>query len=60
MTSDANVEQTAARRRHPTALWVPNVEEIRRRLLERTTPATVAQPHLQDERHTPDVDRGHR
>ena len=49
MIGEPDAELDAARRRHPTALWVPDLEEMRRRLQERTADAVASEAHLEDE-----------
>lgn len=45
--------EAGSRRRHPTACWVPDPDEIRRRLALRM--AARKRPAPEDDRHVPQV-----
>jgi hypothetical protein len=44
-TREHRAEEAGARGRHPTALWVPDLEEMRRRALARTIVTPPAYQH---------------
>jgi len=52
-----NDNEAAARRRHPTAIWVPDVDEIRRRIARQTSARHTLARHTLA-RHTEGVPEG--
>ena len=45
-------QEAAARRRHPTALWMPDLDEMRRRAAARAADAVTAPADREDDTPT--------